>query len=163
HFNRSPELLGAEDVRAYQLHLLSEKASWCRFNQVVSALRLLYSLTLRRPEVVVLIPYGKKPKPLPAVLSTDEVARLFAALINNPRDRMILQPAYAAGLRVSEVARLQLGDVDPSRMTLHVRAAKGRKDRFVPLSAVLLDLLRQYWRQYRPKLWQFPGARPHRH
>src|SRR5437899_2551016 len=71
HFNRSPEALGPEHVREYQLHLLEKKASWCRFNQAVSALRLLYSLTLQRPDVVVMIPYGKKPKPLPAVLSTD--------------------------------------------------------------------------------------------
>jgi site-specific recombinase XerD len=161
HFGRSPESLGAEDVRAYQLHLLSEKASWCRFNQAVSALRLLYSLTLRRPDVVVMIPYGKKPKPLPAVLSADEVARLFAA-VTNPRDLMILRTAYAAGLRVSEVVRLQVGDVDSSRMTLHVRAAKGRKDRIVPLSAVLLGLLRRYWREYRPSAWLFPGS-PGRH
>jgi integrase/recombinase XerD len=162
HFNRSPDLLDADHVRQYQLHLLLEKASWCRFNQTVSALRLLYSLTLQRPDVVVMIPYGKKPKPLPAVLSTDEVARLFAA-VKNPRDLMLLQIAYAAGLRVSEVVRLQVGDVDSSRMTLHVRCAKGRKDRVVPLSAVLLGRLRDYWQQYRPKSWLFPGARPGSH
>jgi site-specific recombinase XerD len=162
HFGRSPEQLDAENVRAYQLHLLSQKASWCRFNQAVSALRLLYSLTLKRPDVVVMIPYGKKPKPLPDVLGADEVARLFAA-VSNPRDLMILRTAYAAGLRVSEVVRLQLADVDSQRMTLHVRGAKGRKDRFVPLSAVLLGLLRQYWREHRPKVWLFPGGRPGGH
>jgi integrase/recombinase XerD len=162
HFNRSPELLDASAVREYQLHLLSQKASWCRFNQIVSALRLLYSLTLRRPDVVEMVPYGKKPKPLPSVLSTDEVARLFC-VVKNPRDLMILQATYAAGLRVSEVVRLQIGDIDSSRMTLHVRCAKGRKDRFVPLSAVLLDRLRDYWRRYRPKLWLFPGGRPGDH
>src|SRR5262249_53813424 len=85
------------------------------------------------------------------------------AAATNPRDRMILRTAYAAGLRVSEVVRLQVGDVDPSRMTLHVRAAKGRKDRFVPLSPVLLGLLRDYWRQYRPKTWLFPGGKPGSH
>src|SRR5262249_46715152 len=159
HFGRSPDLLDADHVREYQLHLLSQKASWCRFNQTVSALRLLYSLTLKRPDVVVMIPYGKKPKPLPAVLSTDEVSRLFAA-VSNPRDLMILRTAYACGLRVSEVVRLQVGDVDSQRMTLHVRGAKGRKDRFVPLSAVLLGLLRQYWREHRPKLWLFPAGKP---
>src|SRR5262249_10588171 len=106
--------------------------------------------------------YGKKPKPLPAVLSADEVARLFAA-VNNPRDRMILQTAYACGLRVSEVVRLQVGDVDSSRMTLHVRAAKGRKDRFVPLSAVLLDRLRAYCPECRPRTWPLAGGRPGGH
>jgi integrase/recombinase XerD len=162
HFNRSPEQLGADHVRQYQLHLLAEKASWCRFNQTVSALRLLYALTLQRPDVVVKIPYGKKPKPLPCVLSTDEVARLFAA-VANPRDLMIFQTTYAAGLRVSEVVRLRVADIDSSRMSLHVRAAKGRKDRFVPLSAVLLLRLRDYWREYRPRLWLFPGGKPGGH
>jgi len=76
---------------------------------------------------------------------------------------MILQTAYAAGLRVSEVVRLQVRDIDSARMRLHVRAAKGRKDRFVPLSAVLLARLRDYWRRTRPQLWLFPGGRPGSH
>src|SRR4051812_45848948 len=75
HFNRSPEMLGAEHVRQYQLHLLEKKASWSRFNQAVCALRFLYVSTLRRPGVVEMVPYGKKVRSLPAVLSTDEVAR----------------------------------------------------------------------------------------
>src|SRR5205807_518419 len=118
--------------------------------------------TLGRPEVVTVIPYGKKPKPLPAVLSPDEVRRLFAA-VADPRYRLLLQTAYAAGLRLSEVVRLQVGDIDAQRMVLHVRAAKGRKDRLVPLSAVLLALLRAYWRQYRPGRWFFPGKTPAGH
>jgi site-specific recombinase XerD len=162
HFNRSPESLGPEHVREYQLHLLARKASWSRFNQVACALRFLYSVTLRRKDVVEMVPYGKKVRSLPCVLSTDEVARLFAAA-TNPRDRMILQTAYAAGLRVSEVVRLRVADVDSSRMTLHVRCAKGRKDRFVPLSPVLLGLLRDYWRQHRPRTWLFPGGKPGGH
>jgi site-specific recombinase XerD len=162
HFNRSPELLGPEHVRQYQLHLLAQKASWSRFNQAVCALRFLYRVTLRRKDVIEMVPYGKKARSLPAVLSAEEVARLFAA-VSNPRDLMILRTAYAAGLRVSEVVRLQVADVDSSRMTLHVRAAKGRKDRFVPLSAVLLELLRRYWRQHRPRTWLFPGGRPQSH
>jgi len=161
HFGRSPELLGSEHVREYQLHLLAQKASWSRFNQAACALRFLYRVTLQRADVAASVPYGKKVRSLPAVLSAEEVARLFAA-VSNPRDLMILRTAYAAGLRVSEVVRLQVGDVDPSRMTLHVRCAKGRKDRFVPLSAVLLGMLRHYWRQYRPKTWLFPGS-PGRH
>src|SRR5262245_38341267 len=156
HFRRPPDQLGSEHTRMYQLHLLQQKASWSRFNQAVCALRFFYGVTLRRPDVVVGIPYGKKPKPLPCVLSTDEVCRLFAA-VSNPRDRMILQTAYACGLRVSEVVRLQVGDIDSSRMALHVRCAKGKKDRLVPLSAVLLESLRDYWRRYRPSRWLFPG------
>jgi site-specific recombinase XerD len=162
HFGRSPDQLDGEHTRLYQLHLLDHKASWCRFNQAVCALRFFYAVTLRRPDVVVMLPYGKKPKPLPAVLSTDEVARLFAA-VTNPRDVLVLQTAYAAGLRVSEVVRLQAGDIDSQRMALHIRRAKGRKDRLVPLSAVLLDRLRAYWRRYRPGVWLFPGQAPQTH
>jgi integrase/recombinase XerD len=156
HFRLPPDQLGPEHTRQYQLHLLQQKASWSRFNQAVCALRFFFGVTLRRPEVVVAIPYGKKPKPLPCVLSADEVARLFAAAAN-PRDLVLLQTAYAAGLRVSEVVRLRVGDVDGRRRVLHIRCAKGRKDRLVPLSAVLLDRLRDYWRRYRPDPWLFPG------
>jgi site-specific recombinase XerD len=162
HFGRSPDRLGPEHVRQYQLHLLEQRASWSRFNQAVCALRFFYAVTLRRPGALVLLPYGKKPKPLPAVLSPDEVRRLFEA-VRDPRDRMILQTAYAAGLRVSEVVRLKVGDLDSRRMVVHVRHGKGRKDRLVPLSPVLLDRLRHYWRQHRPREWLFPGQAAGRH
>jgi integrase/recombinase XerD len=162
HFGRSPEHLDAEHVRRYQLHLLGQGASWSRFNQTVCALRFLYAVTLQRPDLVRMIPFGKKPKALPAVLSQDEVRRLFDA-VADPFYRLILQTAYAAGLRVSEVIRLKVGDVDAQRMVLHVRCAKGRKDRLVPLSAVLLERLRQHWRQRRPREWLFPGQTPAGH
>src|SRR5215467_2939422 len=87
HFNRSPELLSPEHVREYQLHLLRKKASWARFNQAACALRFLYRVTLRRKDVVEMVPYGKKVRSLPCVLSAGEVARLFAA-VSNPRDRV---------------------------------------------------------------------------
>jgi len=156
HFGRSPEDLDSEHTRQYQLHLLQQRVSWCRFNQAVSALRFLYRVTLQRPDVVFLIPYGKKPKTLPAVLSPDEVRRLLDA-VSAPRDRLLLQTAYSCGLRISELVRLQVGDIDSQRMVLHVRQAKGQKDRLVPLSRVLLEQLRAYWREYQPRLWLFPG------
>jgi site-specific recombinase XerD len=156
HFGCSPEHLDAEHTRQYQLHLLHQKTSWSRFNQVVCALRFLYRVTLQRPDTVVLIPYGKKPKSLPAVLSRDEVRCLFDS-ITLPWFLMLLQTTYAAGLRLGEVIRLRVTDIDSARMVIHVRCAKGRKDRLVPLSAVLLGLLRDYWRQYRPSDLLFPG------
>lgn len=157
HFGRCPEQLGPDEIRAYQLHLIDhEHASWSRFNQVVSALRLLYRLTLGRPDVVAMVPFGKRPKTLPAVLSRDEVLRLFAALPEG-RLRPLVRTAYACGLRVGEVVRLRLRDVDSGRHVLHVRQGKGGKDRLVPLSALLLEELRAYWRRYRPADWLFPG------
>jgi site-specific recombinase XerD len=154
---RSPEHLDAEAIRAYLLHLLHERrASWSTFNQAVSALRFLYGITLGRPEVVPHVPYGKKPKTVPTVWSRDEVRRLLEA-VPAGRGRLMLQLAYGCGLRVGEVVRLKVRDIDSGRGVLVIRQAKGRKDRLVPLSPRLLEELRAYWRQARPRDWLFPG------
>jgi site-specific recombinase XerD len=162
HFGRSPEQLGVEQARRYQLHLLGRRVSWSLYNQAVCALRFLYSVTLQRPELVPMLPYGKRPKTLPAVLSPEEVRRLFDAAAD-PCFRLLLQTTYACGLRAGEVIRLKLADIDGQRLLLRVRCAKGQKDRLVPLSAALLELLRGYWRQYRPREWLFPGKAPAGH
>jgi integrase/recombinase XerD len=159
YFGRSPDQLGAEDVRNFQLELLRRKASWSLFNQTVCALRVFYHVTLQRPDVVKMIPYGKKPKTLPSVLSPEEVLRFIEAAWL-PRDRTLLRTAYACGLRLSELLHLRVRDIDSARMVIVVRQGKGRKDRLVPLSLRLLDELRNYWRQYRPKDWLFPGGVP---
>jgi integrase/recombinase XerD len=163
HFGRSPEGLGPEEVRSYQLHLLEhEHASWSRFNQTVCALRFLFRVTLGRPEVVTMIPFGKRPKTLPSVLSRAEVLRLFAALPDN-RYRTVVRTTYACGLRIGEVVRLRVADIDSQRGVLVVRQGKGQKDRLVPLSPALLQELRAYWRRYRPAEWLFPGQQRGRH
>jgi site-specific recombinase XerD len=162
HCGKSPALLGPQEVRDYQLHLLGTHASWSRFNQVVCALRFLYRVSLGRPDVVTMIPYGKRPQTLPAVLSRAEVQRLFAVLPDN-RYRTLIRTTYACGLRLSEVMRLRVADVDSSRGVLVIRQGKGRKDRLVPLSPALLAELRAYWRRYRPAEWLFPGQRPGHH
>src|SRR5262245_27756544 len=160
HFGRSPAQLGPEEVRAYQLHLLQEKkASWSAFNQAVCALRFLYGVTLQAPFAVTMIPYGKKPKSLPAVLSREEVAQLLA-LVPQPVERLMMQTCYACGLPASEVLNLRGADIDSGRMLLWVRHGKGAKDRGVPMSAALLEALRGHWRRLRPTTWLFPGKRP---
>jgi site-specific recombinase XerD len=156
HFGRSPELLGADDVRAYQLHLLQRRVSWSTFNQAVCALRFLYRTTLGRPDELPFIPFGKRPKTLPSVLSPDEVLRLFDAATSG-RDRVLLQVAYGCGLRLSELLHLRVTDIDSARMVIHVRQGKGAKDRLVPLSLRLLQELRGYWLQCRPRTWLCPG------
>ena len=157
HFGRSPEALGSDDVRAYLLYLVQEKhASWTVYNQTVAALKFLYEVTLERPGVLQRIRCPKQPKKLPIVLSTDETARFFAAILG-VKHRAILMTAYAAGLRISEVVALRLEDIDSRRMVLRVRQGKGRRDRNVMLSPRLLDLLRDYWRLARPTDWLFPG------
>jgi integrase/recombinase XerD len=160
HFRRSPQALGREEVRSYLLFLVQERhVSWSYYNQTVAALKFLYEVTLNREGVMVRIRCPKQPKKLPTVLSLDEMARFFAAVIGI-KHRVILMTAYAAGLRLSEVVALRVEDIDSQRMVIHVRQGKGRKDRNVMLSPRLLDLLRDYWRVARPRDWLFPGEVP---
>jgi integrase/recombinase XerD len=159
HFGRSPAELGAEDVRTFQLRLLHEGATWSLYNQSVCALRFLYRVTLGRPDVVYTIPYGKKPKTLPSVLSPEEVVRLIEAA-RPGRERMMVQIAYACGLRINELLHLRVADIDSARMVILVRQGKGLKDRLVPMSPRLLAELRTYWRAHRPETWLFPGLVP---
>jgi integrase/recombinase XerD len=157
HFWRSPERLGPEELRTYQLYLIKTKrVSWSYFNCIVCALRFLYVVTLGQPDMVQRLPYAKKPKKLPTVLSLDEVRRFLGA-IGNAKHRMVLITAYAGGLRISETLRLQATDIDSQRTVLHIHLGKGRKDRMVPLSDKLLMLLRAYYAEQRPGTYLFPG------
>jgi site-specific recombinase XerD len=159
HFGRSPEELDAEHIRQYQLHLIARHASWSRFNITVCALRFLYGVTLGRPHVVQMIPFARRPRVLPAVLSQAEVTRLIAAAATfDDRFAVLLQTTYGCGLRLSEVSHLRIRDIDGERQVLHIRLGKGGKDRLVPLSNVLLAQLRDYWSKYRPRDWLFPGV-----
>jgi len=160
YFHCSPERLGPEHVRAYLLHLRQERnASMSYYNQTRCALRFFYRVTLGRDDVPASIVPARQPHTLPVVLSGDEVARLFAA-IGNLKHLAILMTTYAAGLRVSEVARLRVEDIDSQRMVIHVRQGKGQKDRYVMLSPRLLEILRNYWKAVRPRGYLFPGTAP---
>ncbi len=161
HFGTSPEHLGSDHIRAYLLHLVEHGASWAQFNQARSALRFLYRTTLKRGWVDDGAVCVKTPRKLPVVLSLDEVAQFFAA-IRNLKHRAILMTAYAAGLRLSEVAALRAEDIDSRRMVIRVRQGKGRKDREVMLSPRPLALLRRYWQVVRTGDYLFPGRGPDR-
>ena len=157
HFGRSPELLGPEEIRQYQVYLVEQRhVSWSTFNQTVCALRFLYRTTLGRDWAVAHIPFPRQPKRLPVVLSQAEVKRLFDA-VRSLKLRAILMTAYGAGLRLAEVTHLQVSDIDSQRMVIHVRQGKGQKDRYVMLSKTLLLVLRRYWRRERSTTWLFPG------
>ena len=127
----------ADDVRAYQLHLVSTGVSWPGLNQVVCALRFFYKVTLGEAQIPERIPYARVPKKLPVVLDQDEVARFLAA-VPSLKIRVALTAAYAAGLRASEVARLKVCDIDSKRMVIRVEHGKGGKERYVMLSKQLL-------------------------
>lgn len=157
HFKKAPDQLGKEEVRTFQVHLLATKTSWSQFNQIVCGLRFFYRVTLQQPDMVAMLPYGKKPKRLPVVLSVEEVAELLAAA-RPGQERVLLQTAYACGLRLSELLNLQVTDIDSARMVINVRHGKGAKDRQVPLSARLLAELRAWWCVHRRVPWLFAGA-----
>jgi integrase/recombinase XerD len=157
YFRRSPDELGPEDIRQYQLYLINERqVSWSSFNQAVCALRFFYRVTLGRAELVEQIPFPRRGRQLPVVLSQEEVGRFLEA-IHSLKYRAILMTVYAAGLRLSEVANLRVADIDSQRMMLRVRQGKGQKDRYVMLAPSLLPVLRRYWRAARPRGWLFPG------
>ena len=162
HFGKSPDELGPEEIRAYQVYLLEYKrVSLSHLTQFVAAARFLYGITLERDWAVKKIPHPKRPKKLPEVLSDEEVKQLLDFIVNL-KHRAIITTLYGAGLRVSEGCQLATRDVDSQRMTIHVRHAKGAKDRYVPLPAFLLQTLRAYWKQYRPDTILFPGRRSDR-
>jgi len=159
HYRRSPDLLTTEEIEAYHLHLIVERRlAYASVNQSACACRFLFDKVLRRPLCRFDIPMAKVPKTLPRVLSREEVTRLFEAT-PNLRARALLMLTYAAGLRVSEVCALQLADIEsaPDRMCIKVRQGKGGKERYTMLSPLLLQTLRDYWLQYRPRTWLFPN------
>src|SRR5689334_5690227 len=161
HFGKSPELLGPENIRAYQLYLARDKQlSASSIMVAVASLRFLYKIVLKRDwDVQDLIPGCRKPQKLPVILSRDEVS-WFLDAVENLKHRVILTVCYAAGLRISEAVHLTPAAIDRQRMVIRVVAGKGRKDRYVMLSPRLLDMLVDYWRHRRPKEWLFPGDRP---
>ena len=160
YFHCSPDALGPEKVREYQVHLVEDcKLAPSSIGIAVSALRFLYKVTLKQPWVPDEIPMPKKPFKLPLILSPEEVMR-FLESVHSMKHRAILMAAYAAGLRVSEATHLKVTDIDSQRMMLRVDQGKGQRDRYVMLSPRLLEELRSYWRAGRPKTWLFPGDIP---
>lgn len=150
HFGKSPDKLGPEEIRQYQIHMIDErKLSWSMFNQASCALRFFYLVTLGADIELKTVPYAKARKQLPVVLNHRELARLFEAT-SNLRNRTIFKTMYAAGLRVGEAVALELSDLDSQRMRIFVRQGKGNKDRYTILTPSLLETLRVYWRAYRP-------------
>jgi integrase/recombinase XerD len=164
HFNRSPELLGPEEIRSYQLYLTNQRRlAPSSIILAVAALRFFYKITLHKDwSLTEVIPTPKKPQKLPIVPSPEEVLR-FLGCVWNIKHRTILTTCYAAGLRVSEAVCLKVTDIDSKRMVIRVEQGKGRIDRYVMLSQKLLQILRDWWRVDRPKRWLFPGDQVDNH
>jgi site-specific recombinase XerD len=159
YFGKSPGELGEEEVKEYLLHLLEDrKLSRGTYKNYAAGIKFLYTTTLNRAEVVEKIRYPKAQKKLPVVLDLAEVKAILAAT-ENLKHRALLTITYSAGLRVSEAAKLKVTDIDSKRMMVRVQQGKGGKDRYSILSQTALELLRRYWRQYRPKQWLFEGQK----
>lgn len=160
HFGKSPEQLGPEEIRAYQIYLAEErKVSVGTRIVTVSALRFLYAVTLRCDWTVQLIPAPKKDHRLPVILSPQEVLQLLQAAPSFPH-HVIFSTMYGTGMRVSEAVHLRAANIDSQRMMIRIELSKGHKGRDVQLSPKLLELLRCYWRKVRPGEWMFPGQIP---
>jgi integrase/recombinase XerD len=165
YLGRSPDTATAEDLRLYQLHLVSTGVSSITLNATITALRFFFQVTLDRSEVVRKLSRVHVPRKLPVVLSAEEVTNLLNA-ISSLKYKAALSVAYGAGLRASEVANLKVTDIDSQRMLIRVDQGKGRKDRHTMLSPTLLTLLRNWWRaaQAEGKMlkggWLFPGQDP---
>jgi len=157
HFGKSPEQLGPEDVRSYQLYLIQErKLSSSTLNVAVCALRFLYGVCLKQDWNVERIIYARRERKLPIILSPNEIVQFFQA-VKSTKYRVLLMTIYSSGLRVAEVTQLKISDVDSKRMTIRVEQGKGKKDRYVMLSPELLDRLRDYWKMSRSDKWLFTG------
>jgi integrase/recombinase XerD len=158
HFRQSPDALGPEEIRTYQLYLTNErKLATGSILIAVAALRFLYKVTLQKDwPWDQTIPVPKKTQTLPIVLSPDEVLQ-FLACVPGLKHRTILTVCYATGLRISEAIRLRVTDIDSKRMVIRVEQGKNRKDRYVMLSPKLLKILRAWWCAAKPKRWLFPG------
>src|ERR1700681_2011577 len=158
YFNRPPDQLGPEHIRAYQVYLFKERKLNARtVGHHTAALRFFYCKTLKRAYPVEEVPYPKAPRRLPTILTQEEAVRLINSA-SNLFHRAMLMTAYSTGMRRAEVCHLRVEDIDSERMLIRIRQGKGRRDRDVPLTPKLLETLREYWRWMKPKTYLFPGT-----
>ncbi len=155
HYHRSPDQLSEQDLRDYFTYLVKKRrVAESTLHTYIFAIKFFYTTTLQKPWPTLQLLRGRKREKLPVVLEPDEAKRLLA-VERSPVARMCATVMYCCGLRISEALNLKVSDIDSERMVLIVRAGKGNKDRHVPLPRHTLDLLRDYWREYRPQTWLF--------
>ncbi len=156
YYGKSPDKLGKEEIEKYLHFLITKKTSGSGMAQAYSALKFFYTVCLGMPWELEKIPRPKTEKRLPVVLSPEEVKSIFNC-IKNSKHKIILMTIYSAGLRLSEALKLKIKDIDSSRMTIRVEQGKGKKDRYTLLSKALLENLRKYYIEEKPKYYLFPG------
>ena len=164
---RSPETATCEDIRRFQLHLADTGTSICNRNRIMTGVRFLFRVTLRRLDLAAEIYHLREPQKIPQIVSADEARRLLA-VASSLKARVMLSLCYGCGLRAGEVIRLKVKHIDSAQKIIRIEQSKGRKDRNVMLSPEMLDLLRQWWkarvgfdtRTPIQERWLFPGRRP---
>jgi site-specific recombinase XerD len=157
HYRRSPAELSQREIEAYLVHLSEErKLAWNTRSLIINGLRFFYHTTLGLSKLELVVPRPRPPAQLPEILSREEVARILARP-NDRKHRLLLMTAYGAGLRVSELVALRVGDLDADRMTIRVQQGKGSRDRYTLLSPRLLEELRAYTTLDSPERWLFPS------
>jgi site-specific recombinase XerD len=171
YLGRSPDTATAEDIRLFQVHLAESKLSICNRNRIMTGVKFLFRVTLRRLDLAEEIYHLKEPERIPRVLSPDEVKRLLT-MAPKLQTRLMLMLSYGCGLRAGEVVRLRVGDIDAAQGIIHIVQSKGRKDRNVMLPPEVLALAREWWKE-RPsgrdgdtplaERWLFPGIKPNTH
>ncbi|MGF7185522.1 site-specific recombinase XerD [Desulfitispora alkaliphila] len=163
HFDVHPKKINKDQIKQYLLLMMEEKeVSHSYLNQVISAIKFYYSKVLNISNLALDLPRPKKEKKLPDILSEEEIIEIIEN-VENPKYRVILLLIYSAGLRIGEVVRLKINDIDSKRNLIHVRNGKGCKDRYTVLSTVTLEALRIYVANYKPDNWLFPGVESGKH
>ena len=163
YFSKSPDELTEDQIKEYLLHLKTEKnLADGTFRFYAAGIKFLYRTTLQREGAVDNIKFGKRPQKLPVVLDLSEVETLFS-VTKNIKHKAMLMIMYSSGLRIREVSKLKITDIDSKRMMVRINLGKGGKDRYSILSQTALECLRQYWREYRPKEWLFEGQKENTH
>lgn len=153
---RSPDTATADDLRAFQVHLSESGAKPGVINATVTALRFFFNVTVGKPETTRLLAFVYEPRKLPRVLPPEDVLRMLE-VTQSPKSKAMLSVAYGAGLRAMEVVTLKVASIDSQRMLIRVEQGKGRRDRSAMLSPQLLELLRDWYRIARPRIYLFPG------
>ena len=164
---RPPDTATPDDVRRFQLHLAETGMSICNRNRIMTGVKFLFRVTLRRLDLAAEVYHLREPQKIPQVMSQDETRRLLA-VASSLKARTLLSLGYGCGLRAGEVVRLKVKHIDRAQNIIRVEQSKGRKDRNVMLSPEVLDLLRRWWK-VRPsrhdagtpmeERWLFPGAK----
>jgi len=163
YFNMSPDKIDEDKLKEYILYLINERSlKWSSINIITAGLRFFYTKTLNRKDLALSVPIKKTPSRLPEIFSPDELIMFFSS-IRNLKHRMMIMTAYAGGLRIGEIIKLKVSDIDSKRMMIRVQKGKGSRDRYTILSPKLLEELRTYWKRYRPKYWLFTNERSKNH